>query len=264
MTEDAPVQNTGTEFADPDVARSYLNRTPYPETLHRRLLELAPRHGRALDLGCGPGKLARALAGGFEEVVAVDPSAPMIALGREIDNGGHPNITWVCAGAEDADFGAPLDLAVAGSSLHWMRYGVVFPKLAAALAPDAPLCLVEGDGPAEAPWREAWQAVIVEWIGRLGHVYNSPEIQARARAQEDWIDLQGRESFEAVMRMPVEDLIDGEHSRATWTRAKMGDLAGAFDADLRAVVAPYAEDGVVEFTTQTTLTWVRPRSAPRG
>lgn len=264
MIEDAPVQNTGTEFDDADVARSYLNRTPYPEALHRRLLELAPRHGRALDLGCGPGKLARVLADGFEEVVAVDPSGPMIALGEELDGGAHDNIVWVRAGGEMADFGGPLDLAVAGASIHWMRYGVVFPKLAKALAADAPLCLIEGDGPAAAPWREAWQTVIVDWIGRLGHVYNSPELLARARAQEDWIDVLGREAFEASVRMPLEALIDGEHARATWTRAKMGDLTKAFDADLRAVAAPYAEGGSVEFTTRTTLTWVRPRTSPRS
>ncbi|WP_374575051.1 trans-aconitate 2-methyltransferase [Phenylobacterium sp.] len=263
MVEDAPVQNTGTEFADADVARAYLNRTPYPDALYDRLAETAPRRGRVLDLGCGPGKLTRGLADRFDAVVAIDPSEPMIALGQALGGGARGDIVWVAAKAEDADFGGPLDLAVAGSSIHWMRFGTVFPKLARALASDARLALIEGDGPAAAPWREAYHAVIVDWIGKLGHVYNSPQLQARAGAQADWIDVTGRESFEATVRMTIEDLIDGEHSRATWTRAKMGPLAEAFDADLRAVLEPHAENGVVEFTTRTDLVWCRPRQQPR-
>jgi hypothetical protein len=35
----------------------------------------------------------------------------------------------------------------------------------------------------------------------------------------------------------------------------MGALAGAFDADLRAVLAPWVVAGVVEYGVQTRLAW---------
>ena len=64
--------------------------------------------------------------------------------------------------------------------------------------------------------------------------------------------------------MRLEDLIDGEHSRATWTRAKLGpELSAAFDADLRAALQPYARDGMVNFRTRTKILWGRPRRIPK-
>jgi ubiquinone/menaquinone biosynthesis C-methylase UbiE len=41
-------------------------------------LGLSPGRGRALDFGCGPGRLTQALADRFEEVVGIDISGPMI------------------------------------------------------------------------------------------------------------------------------------------------------------------------------------------
>ncbi|HWA62476.1 MAG TPA: hypothetical protein VG939_13930 [Caulobacteraceae bacterium] len=52
----------GAAFDDPDVARAYANRAPYPAALIDRLAALAPARRRALDLGCGPGKLTLPLA----------------------------------------------------------------------------------------------------------------------------------------------------------------------------------------------------------
>jgi SAM-dependent methyltransferase len=51
------------------------------------------RRERALDFGCGVGRLTRALAGRFGECVGVDVSAEMIARAREL-NGDHPNCTF--------------------------------------------------------------------------------------------------------------------------------------------------------------------------
>lgn len=72
----------GVVFGELDVARCYAYRVPYAAQLYQRLLELVPGRERLLDLGCGPGKLARELAPHFREVVAVDPSAAM-SRGRE-------------------------------------------------------------------------------------------------------------------------------------------------------------------------------------
>ena len=61
----------------------------------------------------------------------------------------------------------------------------------------------------------------------------------------------------------IQDLIEAEHSRATWARARMGaESAEAFDADLRAVLEPAATAGEVEYVVRSTITWGRPRPAP--
>ena len=84
----------GAIFAEADVARCYHARPPYAPALCHRLLELVPGRHRALDLGCGPGKVAVVLAEHFDEVVALDPSEPMLAAGQAADEGRHPNIAW--------------------------------------------------------------------------------------------------------------------------------------------------------------------------
>ena len=59
-------------------------RVPYASALLRRVAEvtgLGSKH-RVLDLGCGPGPLARGLAPLVGEVVAIDPSPEMLAEAR--------------------------------------------------------------------------------------------------------------------------------------------------------------------------------------
>ncbi|MGH7023187.1 MAG: class I SAM-dependent methyltransferase [Caulobacteraceae bacterium] len=257
------VPNTGGEFEDEDVVRAYAHRTKYPPALLQRLLDLTSGRNCALDLGCGLGQFACAFAPRFGEVLAVDPSAAMLRLGRSLDAGAHPNIRWIEATAEEVRLNAVLDLAVAGASVHWMNCARVMPKLAAALAPDGYLALIGGDGPADAPWIDDWKAIIMEWVGRLGGVWDDAEFRARAAAREPWIDIAGAESFTYQVRQSVEDLIEAEHSRATWARSKVGNAAQNFDADLRAIVAPFAEGGEVEFMVTSKVKWGRPRSTHR-
>ena len=263
MTNDAIDRSRAAEFEDADVVACYVHRPPYPEALHARLLELMPQRGRVLDLGCGPGKLARALAPRVDQVIAVDPSAAMLDLAQALDAGANRNIAWTHARAEDLVLAPEIHLAVAGAAIHWMDPAVLFPKLAAALAPGAPVAIVEGDGPSEAAWLEAYMAVIKAWVARVtGRAWQDASHRALMSAHDPWLDVQGRETFSATIRQSVEDLIACEHSRATWARARMGASAQAFDADLRAALSPWASDGVVEYEVQTRLVWGWARPAP--
>lgn len=256
--------NTGAEFEDEDVVRAYVHRTDYPASLFGRLLELcAAGRSRLLDLGCGPGQFARVLAPHFAEVLAVDPSPAMLTLAQSMNGGWRPSINWVRAKAEDVRLDSPLDLIVAGASIHWMDPGRVFPKLARSLTPGGLMAVAGGDGPASAPWIEAWKSTMVDWVGRLGGVWDDPAFKARATAFQPWFDMEGQERFAATVVQAVDDLIDAEHSRATWARTKMGERAAEFDADLRAVVQSHAVNGQVEFETRSLLFWGRPRSTAR-
>jgi SAM-dependent methyltransferase len=59
----------------------------------KQMLAAAAAHGlpqrmrRALDFGCGVGRVTRALARSFDEVLGLDISPTMIALARELDGG---------------------------------------------------------------------------------------------------------------------------------------------------------------------------------
>ena len=125
------------------------------------------------------------------------------------------------------------------------------------------MAIISGDGPAQSPWIESWQATIVEWVGHMGGTWNDAAHQSRTTAHEPWFETIGTETFTASVVQSVEDLIDAEHSRAMWARSKMGTRADEFDADLRTVLAPYANDGKVEFGVRSSLKWGRPKSQRR-
>ncbi|MGC9471598.1 MAG: class I SAM-dependent methyltransferase [Bacteroidales bacterium] len=54
-----------------------------------------PRNGKALDFGCGAGRLSLAMAGTFSRVTGVDASAAMIDLAREYHAGEYPSVFFM-------------------------------------------------------------------------------------------------------------------------------------------------------------------------
>jgi SAM-dependent methyltransferase len=245
-------------FADDDVARAYAKRPAYPPELFRFLLDLVPGRERALDLGCGPGKIALTLAGLFRRVEAVDPSFSMIEEGKRAS--GHANIDWVVASAEDAALSGPYDLVAAGSSIHWMQHGIVFPKLAKALEKDGVVTIISGDEVSIAPWLGEWTEFKLGWLPRVGQRPDVAGIANALRSYERWLDIAGTRDFSHVFQQSISDFIECQHSRATWARSAMGEaLASAFDADLAAMLRPHANDGLIRYELSSTLVWGRPR-----
>ncbi|MEL6840749.1 MAG: class I SAM-dependent methyltransferase, partial [Pseudomonadota bacterium] len=94
-------QQAGASFLEQDVVDLYRYRPPYPQQVFDLIVDLSPGSDRMLDLGCGHGKIARPMSQHFNQVVAVDPSAKMIALGKTLPHGAASNLTWVEEYAED-------------------------------------------------------------------------------------------------------------------------------------------------------------------
>jgi SAM-dependent methyltransferase len=238
-------------------------RPPYPPELAARLADLAPGRARAVDIGAGPGKIAIPLADHFHEVLAVDPSAAMIAEGRVADAGRHANIRWIERAAETLALPA-CDLAVAGASVHWLEPSAVFPALKTVLGSKGVLAIVDGDSPFAAPFAGEYMALITAWVEWIGDVQDGPGFRAHVTGHEAWMDVHGHETLHGFHRQSVGAFINAEHSRAAWARSRMGEAhAARFDADLRRLLTPYARLGYLEYTVQTTLTWGRPRARPR-
>ncbi len=121
-------------FRDEAVARVYHLRPPYPDDLFSTLTELIVDQPRTvLDLGCGPGDLARRLVDGADRVDAVDASLAMIERGRTLERGRQANLRWIHGRAEEVPLDPPYALVTAGDSLHWMDWSVVMPQIRASL-----------------------------------------------------------------------------------------------------------------------------------
>ena len=118
-------------FKNRSLAEAYELRPPYPEEMYRILLSLLREsRGKVLDVGCGPGKIARLLVDHVDGVDAVDFSQEMIQVGKSLINGNHPNLRWINGRVEAVQLYPPYDMVTAGASIHWMEWSSANPRQA--------------------------------------------------------------------------------------------------------------------------------------
>ncbi|MFH1498031.1 MAG: class I SAM-dependent methyltransferase, partial [Verrucomicrobiota bacterium] len=119
-------------------------------TFHR-LLHTLPTRGRCLDVGAGPGAVAVAVAEDHPdlEIVALEPSTPMIEAGRRrvADRGLEGRIRFVRGAAEDTDLVrslGPFELVYSTYTLHHFDDpGTAVRGLLDAVAPGGALFLYD-------------------------------------------------------------------------------------------------------------------------
>jgi SAM-dependent methyltransferase len=94
----------------------------------------APSTGTLLDLGCGHGLISRALAPHFSRIIALDPSAGMVAQAQRLNPPELASKITVRQGAaedlQSVASDASVDCVVAGQAAHWFDYTKAWPELA--------------------------------------------------------------------------------------------------------------------------------------
>jgi ubiquinone/menaquinone biosynthesis C-methylase UbiE len=117
---------------------------------------------RVLDLAAGTGKLSAAvLAAGVSasDIVAVDPSAPMLAVLRENLPGVDARVgSAEATGLEDAS----VDAIVVGSALHWFDRPAADEEMARVLRPDGVVGIFQNRRDASVPWVAALEELVGE------------------------------------------------------------------------------------------------------
>jgi SAM-dependent methyltransferase len=111
------------------------------------LAHLPPAPARVLEVGCGSGELARALAAAGYRVLAIDPDAPEGTIFRRVR-------------LEELDEPGPFDGVVASRSLHHVHdLGAGLDRIADLLEPDGRLVVDEFGWDLLDPPTAAWLAV---------------------------------------------------------------------------------------------------------
>jgi hypothetical protein len=137
--------------------------------------------------------------------------------------------------------------------MHWE---VVFPRFRDALTPHGIVALITR-GELPPPWQDALMALIRHYAAAFG--YEAFDLLAELEQRALFTKTGERETAPVTSHQSVEDYIASFHSRASLALAGMPPTdAAAFDAALRTLIAPYAEQGRLTLQTVATVSWGHP------
>jgi ubiquinone/menaquinone biosynthesis C-methylase UbiE len=248
-----------TRFQDQSVVDRYHLRPSYPPETFAILNGLIADEPRVvLDVGCGTGNVARPLAEYAERIDAVDWSLPMLERARILPGGDSPKIRWLHGRAEQVALDSPYALITAGESLHWMDWNVVLPRFARLVTLHgmlAILCIV--DQPV--PWRDGYRQIVRRFTNNPTYV---PFDWIAELEKYHLFQKQGECQTEPVsVRQTVEDFIAAQHARSSLSLETMtAAQAEQFDAEMHALLFPYAQGGLLTLSVAGGITWGKPLS----
>jgi SAM-dependent methyltransferase len=234
-------------------------RLPYPSELlaDLRIQANISGSGRLLDLACGTGQIAFALAGAFGQIVAVDQQADSVAFCHsKAHRLGVTNITWIAGRAEDVAIDGPFELIAIGNAFHRLRRTLVAERANSWLQPGGHLALLWSSTPwtGRQDWQVALTAAFEEWKERLGATDRVPAGWEEALDRDPNARVLERAGFEFIGDFTfshqsvwtVETLIGFTYSTSFLSREVVGPFARDFETDMSARLLRCHPDGRFE------------------
>jgi len=232
-------------------------RPPYPAGFFRAVARTLALSGRdaLIDLGTGPGLLARGFSPYVGRVVGIDPEPEMLAAARAATARAGTEMAFVEGRAEDLpeDIGA-FDVVTIGRALHWMDRSVLGPLFARLVAPGGAIvvCASYSARDGRNPWLVDYNEARRNW--------SDQELWSDSRKGEQThrnpADVLGPAGFGVVETVTVEtthdvsarDLARRVLTFSSSSPAAIGDGVEAMLADVEARLLPFGRDGILTET----------------
>ncbi len=251
-------------------AAHYLQgRPPYAPVLMRRIVQICGLDGsqRLLDLGCGPGQIAFALARHVREAVGIDPEPAMLALARGRAEA-LSNVRLIEGSSND--LGPALGRfhpATIGRAFHWMNRAETLARLDPMIEAGGGVVLLNTETPQlpQNAWHQAYRDVTES--------YATQDPDRVRRKSADWARDEAvllESSFNRLERVaaierhetPVEALVDRALSTSSMTRARLASQADKLVSELRQALTPFATEGKIAELVESEALIARRGSEP--
>jgi SAM-dependent methyltransferase len=233
-------------------------RPPYPAALIADLITRtgADGTGRLLDLACGTGQAALAMASSFAEIWAVDQEPDMIEFARHKVHqaGTAARFRFLTCAAED--LAAPaghFDLITVGNAFHRLRRTVLAPAMLGWLRPHGFVALLWGGSPSNGaePWQRVLAATMQRWQDRPGAEARIPADYQPDRDAHTDVDIltgagfitAGRYDFPTSRLWTADELAGYLASTSVLSAAALGEHTAEFDDDLHRQLSSSQPDG---------------------
>ncbi len=225
---------------------------------------------RLLDLGCGPGQLAIALAPYVGEVVAVDPEPAMLRLAAE--HAAQKGVVIRFIEGSSADLGPALGsfrMVAIGRAFHWMKRAATLARLNRQVTAGGAVVLFRDRHPhvPDNAWEGPYKALLARYAGEdAGRApHRSPDwlTNEAVLLASPFSDLE-RISVIERQSTPPETFVDRAFSMSSTSPARLGARCEELAEQVRRLMASHASEGKVSEVVETeALIARRPAAAGR-
>lgn len=243
--------------------REYLRYRPaHPSEFMNQIAGLSPA-GTVLDLGCGPGSVAVALAERGRDVIGLDANPQMLdaameAAGQHMRRG---KIQWRLGDAHELSSLPRVAGATVGDAFHWFDRATVLRELDRLIAPGGFVAVIMSfaAGTPKPWWYPLIDRVISRHLGSQRHA--GPVEMYRPPAGGDHEAVLRASAFDqlTVIRtdhpwfLTLDEVVGHQYTQAYSSPGLLGDRLDAFDRDLRAALHAAEPSGRFVATTQPAL-----------
>jgi SAM-dependent methyltransferase len=237
-------------------------RPAHPRVLLDLIADQSPA-GTVLDLGCGPGSIALALADRGRDVIAVDVNPRMIdaardAAARSMTRG---KVRWQVGDAHDLTDVGPVAGVTIGDAFHWFDRARVLAELDRIVVRGGFIALVMSfaAGTQKPWWYTVADQVLRRHLGAARHA--GPEAMYEPPQGGDHESVLRASPFDRLtvirtdqpLRLDLTAVLGNQYTQAYSSPPLFGEHFDDFDRDLRAALRAAEPSGVFAATVQPAL-----------